>query len=110
MDSMSNEIKLALKAGYKYIDSAWISFVDHVVGKAVIQTLSECRNIKREDLFLVSKLWNTHHSRKNVHKIVDDTLLFMNQAYLDCMFIHWPMGFKVYKFYLNIKKKNIFNV
>jgi diketogulonate reductase-like aldo/keto reductase len=70
--------------------------MDHVIDSAVTQSLTESpRNIKREDLFIASKIWNTHHKKSAVRQIVNETLVFMRQSYLDCMFIHWPFAFKV---------------
>lgn len=50
--------------------------------------------LKREDFFIVSKLWNIFHSKEKVEKALDDTLKRFGFDYLDLFLVHWPMGFK----------------
>lgn len=50
--------------------------------------------MKREELFLVSKLWNNSHRPGLCEADLDTTLSQLRTSYLDCWLIHWPVPFK----------------
>lgn len=61
-------VQLAIEAGYRHIDCAAIYGNEADIGKTLKAQLTESGgNLKREDLFLTSKLWNTKHRYSLIH-------------------------------------------
>jgi diketogulonate reductase-like aldo/keto reductase len=50
--------------------------------------------VPRSEIFLTSKLWNTHHKAADVDKAVDESLADLGTDYLDLYLIHWPVSFQ----------------
>lgn len=73
----------ALKMGYRYIDCAACYGNEAEIGKAIEES-----GVPREELFIVSKLWNDMHG--NVEKALRKTLADLRLSYLDCYLVHWP--------------------
>ena len=50
--------------------------------------------VKREEVFITSKLWNTFHKAKDVIPALKRSLSDLGLEYLDQYLIHWPMGYE----------------
>lgn len=48
----------------------------------------------RSDIFITSKLWNTHHEPEDVEPAVNKTLADLGTDYLDLFLMHWPVSFQ----------------
>ena len=97
-NKLINAVKTAINGGYRHIDCAYIYFNEQHIGKAIKEAIQESNNkLNRQDLFIVSKCWNTFHSRNKVPQCLDISLKNLGLSYLDLYLIHWPFGFKVMK-------------
>ena len=78
-------IKYALETGYRQIDTA--SFYGNEVG--IGNAIKESK-VKREDIFLVTKLWNDDHGYDKTIEAFNNSLKRLQVEYLDLYLIHWP--------------------
>lgn len=78
-------VKYALETGYRQIDTA--SFYNNEVG--VGNGIKES-GVKREEIFLVTKLWNDNHGYENTIKAFNKSLENLQVEYIDLYLIHWP--------------------
>lgn len=99
-----NAVKTALEAGYRHIDCAWLYGNEALIGRAIKEAIAESNGaLKREDIFLVGKVWNSFHSKDQVEVSLNLTLKDLQIDYIDLLLIHWPMGFKVDLKGINVK-------
>jgi aldehyde reductase len=86
-------VKDAIDAGYRHIDSAFAYGNEAEVGAAVRDKIAE-GVVEREDMFIVTKLWNTFHRPDLVEPSLRESLKNFGLDYVDLYLIHMPMAHK----------------
>lgn len=91
-NKVGNAIKFAItEAGYRHIDCASIYRNEKEIGEAFKDVIGN--SVKRKELFVTSKLWNTEHRSKYVEKACKNTLKDLRLEYLDLYLMHWGVAF-----------------
>ncbi|KIK60786.1 hypothetical protein GYMLUDRAFT_200112 [Collybiopsis luxurians FD-317 M1] len=88
---VENAVEIAVKNGYRHLDLAMIYQNQHEVGAALKKVIPSV--VKREELFITSKVWNSSHQPDQVEKELDETLRLLGTDYLDLYLVHWPVAF-----------------
>ncbi|MFN5331862.1 MAG: aldo/keto reductase [Bacteroidota bacterium] len=83
----------AIKSGYRHLDCASIYQNEKEVGQGIADALAEGL-VKRNELFVTSKLWNSSHRYEDVHPALEKSLTDLRLDYLDLYLVHWPISYK----------------
>ena len=79
-----NSVREALKMGYSLVDTANAYVNERAVGRGMLDS-----GVRREDVFLSTKLWPSEYENPNA---VDETLERLGVDYVDLLYIHQPAG------------------
>lgn len=86
-NKVGNAVKIALDAGYRHIDCAYVYENEKEIGEAL-----KSSSIPRKEIFITSKLWNTFHRPDRVNIAINKTLSDLQLDYLDLYLVHWPFS------------------
>jgi alcohol dehydrogenase (NADP+) len=86
-------VQTAIRLGYRHIDCAKIYGNEAEIGTALKELFSSGA-VRREDLWITSKLWNDNHHPTHVLPAVKKTLADLQLEYLDLYLVHWPVAFR----------------
>jgi len=85
--------KAALEAGFRLIDTAERYRTEREVGEAMWDVFKEGK-VKREDVVVVTKLWNTNHRPQRVKPAFEASLKKLQLDSVDVYLIHTPFAFR----------------
>ncbi|KAL3496612.1 NADP-dependent oxidoreductase domain-containing protein [Aspergillus germanicus] len=92
-DTCADQVYEAIKAGYRLFDGACDYGNEVEAGQGVARAIKE-GIVKREDLFIVSKLWNSFHDGDRVEPIARKQLADWGVDYFDLYIVHFPISLK----------------
>jgi diketogulonate reductase-like aldo/keto reductase len=82
----------ALRVGYRHLDCAWYYLNEEEVGDALHDFLAATPAVKREDIFITTKVWNHLHRPEDVRWSLESSLQKFRTSYVDLFLIHWPIA------------------
>jgi len=85
--------RTALEAGFRQFDCSERYRNEEAVGEAIQGVLRE-GSVRREDLFIATKLWNNNHRPERVEPAFEASLARLGLKYLDLYLIHTPFAFQ----------------
>lgn len=88
-----NATKAALEAGFRQLDTAERYRTEKEVGEAM-QEVFKAGMIKREDVFIATKLWNNNHRPERAKRAFEASLEKLQLDYVDLYLIHTPFAFR----------------
>jgi alcohol dehydrogenase (NADP+) len=88
-DQVANGVKEAVSVGFRFLDCARCYGNEDLIGE-VLQDIFDSKSVKREDLFIDSKVWNDMHGKGDILLSLSQTLKDLRLDYLDLFFVHWP--------------------
>ena len=86
-------VRAAVDIGYRHLDSASDYGNEVEAGQGIARCLAD-GTVRREDLWVTSKLWNTHHRKEHVRHACEKSLRDLGLDYLDLYLIHFPLAQK----------------
>jgi alcohol dehydrogenase (NADP+) len=92
-EEVKTAVKEAIHVGYRHFDTAAVYENESEIGDALAEIFAEGK-VKRQEVFITSKLWNNAHEKDRVLPALQDSLKKLQLDYLDLYLIHWPVAFK----------------
>ena len=86
--SIAEAVKAAARCGYRHFDCASVYGNEAEIGGALAEVMAT--GVKREELWITSKLWNDKHAPHDVIASCEKSLADLRLSYLDLYLVHWP--------------------
>lgn len=87
-EQIAAAVEGAISIGYRHIDCASVYGNEHLIGPALRNAMNA--GVKREALWITSKVWNNMHGDGDVLLSCAKTLKDLQLDYLDLYLVHWP--------------------
>jgi alcohol dehydrogenase (NADP+) len=87
-EAVAAAVKDAIQLGYRHIDCAAVYSNEALIGQALRDVMAQ--GLKREELWITSKLWNDKHAEEDVIPACEKSLRDLQLDYLDLYLVHWP--------------------
>ena len=88
-DQVAEAVYGAIRYGYRLIDCAAVYQNEEQIGKVLKRAMDE-EIVRREELFITSKVWNDRHGAGEVLASCRKSLADLGLEYIDLYFVHWP--------------------
>lgn len=88
-EEVAEAVRGAISVGYRHIDCASVYGNEAAIGE-VLKEVLDSGEVKREELWVTSKLWNDMHGEGDVLISCAKTLKDLKLDYLDLYLVHWP--------------------
>ena len=88
-EEVSAAVAGAIRCGYRLFDCASVYGNEDLIGR-VFEEAFESGAVKREELFITSKVWNDMHGPGKVLASIEKTLSDLRLSSVDAYFVHWP--------------------
>lgn len=85
-DDTERAVSVALESGYRHVDTAAAYENEAGVARAI-----QASGIPREELFVTTKVWNSHHGRERTLQSFAASMERLELDVLDLLLIHWPV-------------------
>lgn len=87
-EDIAEAVKGAISVGFRHIDCAAVYGNEHLIGKSLQEVMQA--GIKREELWITSKVWNDMHGDGDILLSCAKSLKDLKLEYLDLFLVHWP--------------------
>ncbi len=86
--AVADAVTFASQAGYRHFDCASVYGNENRIGVALNRLFQS--GLRREEVWITSKLWNDKHGERDVLASCEKSLLDLQLEYLDLYLVHWP--------------------
>ncbi|KAF9732751.1 hypothetical protein PMIN06_007078 [Paraphaeosphaeria minitans] len=90
-ETAADTVYNAIKVGYRLFDGAYDYQNEKEAGEGIQRAIKEDL-VKREDIFITTKLWNNYHSKEHALAMIKKQNEAWGLGYIDLFLIHFPVA------------------